>query len=88
MEAAMANAVSPVMTRTQIDLVECALRVLTRVLPLSWDEIPVELHHCFEEYMEKDVWTGEADLQTFREAAVIILRNAITHTGEFAEPAA
>ncbi len=82
----MTHAVSGVMTQTQIDLVECALRVLTRISPLTWSEIPAELHHCFEEYMEKDVWTGGADLQTFREAAVMILRDAITHQGEFCGP--
>ncbi len=76
------------MTQAQADLVECALRVLGHVSPLAWAEIPADLHSCFERYMDKDVWTGGADLETFREAAVMILRDAIAHRGEFAESGA
>jgi len=35
--------------------------------------------------MNKDVWTGEPDPLTLSEAALLILRDAITRTGEFAD---
>jgi hypothetical protein len=76
------------MTEAQADLLECALRVLGHVSPLDWGEIPEDLRACFERYMDKDVWTGGADLETYREAAVLILRDAIAHRGEFAETGA
>jgi hypothetical protein len=79
----MIEIASPRMSPMQLELIECALRVLTQVSPLEWDEIPPELHRCFEKYMERDVWTGVADSQTVREAAVMILRDAIAHRGEF-----
>jgi hypothetical protein len=76
------------MNQTQMQLVECALRLLTRVSPSEWDEIPPELQLCFEKYMARDVWTGECDLLTLREAALMVVRDAITRTGGFAEPEA
>jgi hypothetical protein len=33
--------------------------------------------------MGKDVWTGECDLLSLREAALMIVRDAITGCGEF-----
>lgn len=73
------------MTQDQIELVEHALRKVTRISPPNWYEVPEHLRFVFARYMERDVWTGQPDLQTFPEAALIILRNAITRTGEFAE---
>jgi hypothetical protein len=72
-------------TQTQIDLVEHALRQLTRLSRSTWSGIPRHLHHGFERYMNKDVWTGEPDPLTLSEAALLILRDAITRTGEFAD---
>lgn len=73
------------MTQVQRDMVECALRILTRASPLPWHDLSHELRRCLEKYMERDVWTGECDLTGIREAALRILRDAITHTGEFAQ---
>jgi hypothetical protein len=35
--------------------------------------------------MSKDVWTGEFDPQTLSEASLMIVRDAIMRTGEFAD---
>ena len=69
----------------QILLVEHALRQLSRVEQTGWDAIPEQLHSSFARYMNRDVWTGECDLMTLREAALLIVRDAITRTGEFAD---
>lgn len=74
------------MTRLQADLVEHALRQVTRISQSGWEAIPIELHASFARYMCKDVWSGECDLLTLRDAALMILRDAITRSGEFAEP--
>lgn len=74
----------PHMTRMQIDVVEHALRCLREVSVCGWDAIPQELHPYFAKYMDRDVWTGQSDLQSLREAALLILRDAITQSGEFA----
>jgi hypothetical protein len=73
------------MTQSQVELVEHALREVTRIAPPSWGEIPMRLHPAFARYMDRDVWTGGPDLLTLREAALLILRDAITRSGEFAE---
>ena len=73
------------MTQHQISLVECALRHLTRIEQVSWNAIPLDLHVSFARYMCPDAWTGMSDLLTLREAALIIVRDAITRSGEFAE---
>jgi hypothetical protein len=72
------------MTPHQIALVECALRQVCKIEETGWDEIPGDLHPCFVKYMCRDVWTGQSDLLTLREAALLILRDAIARTGEFA----
>jgi len=36
-------------------------------------------------YMCKDVWTGRSDPYTLREAALMVIRDAITRSGEFAD---
>jgi hypothetical protein len=35
--------------------------------------------------MCRDVWTGHSDLLTLREASLMIVRDAITRTGEFGD---
>jgi hypothetical protein len=73
------------MTPHQISLVEQALRQISGIEQTDWDEIPVELHPSFARYMCADAWTGRSDLLTLREAALMIVRDAITRTGEFEE---
>ena len=73
------------MTQHQISLVECALRQIARIEQVSWGAIPLDLHLSFAKYMCRDVWTGHSDLLTLREAALMIVRDAITHTGEFGD---
>jgi len=72
------------MTPVQIEVVEHALRRLTEGSPSGWDAIPAELHPYFAKYMDRDVWTGQSDLKSLREAALLIIRDAITQSGEFA----
>ena len=79
------SAVSRNMTHHQITLVEQALRQLTRVEPTTWDEIPLDLQLSFTKYMCRDVWTGQCDLLSLREAALMIIRDAIMRTGEFGD---
>ena len=43
----------------------------------------MDLHPSFAKYMCRDVWTGQSDLQSLREAALMIVRDAIMRTGEF-----
>lgn len=73
------------MTEHQISLVEYALRQICRIEQSGWDDIPLDLHSSFSKYMCRDVWTGECDLLSLREAALMIVRDAITRTGEFAD---
>jgi hypothetical protein len=79
------SAVSRNMTHHQITLVEQALRQLSRVEPTAWDEIPPDLQPSFTKYMCRDVWTGQCDLLSLREAALMVIRDAITRTGEFGD---
>jgi hypothetical protein len=75
------------MTQMQIDLVEHALRRVTEISPSGWDSIPLDLHPYFTKYMDRDAWTGQSDLLSLREAALMIVRDAITQSGEFASDA-
>jgi hypothetical protein len=75
------------MTPYQVELVECALRQLIRLSRSEWCCIPVELQPSFSRYMSRDVWTGEPDLLTLQDAALLILRDAITRSGEFSSEA-
>jgi len=75
------------MTQMQLDVVEHALRCLTDVSACGWDSIPAELHPYFAKYMDRDVWTGQSDLKSLREAALLIIRDAITQSGEFVSDA-
>jgi len=75
------------MSRTQlrIELLEHALRQLTGISRLGWHDIPQNLHPAFAKYMNRDIWTGEFDPYTLSEASLMIVRDAITRTGEFAD---
>jgi len=73
------------MTPHQISLIEHALRQVSRIDQTGWESIPPGLHPSFAKYMCRDVWTGQSDLLTLREAALMIVRDAITRTGEFAD---
>ena len=70
-------------TQKQVELVEHALRQLTRISRSTWPEIPQYLHPAFARYMSKDAWTGEPDVLTLSEAALLIVRDAIMRIGEF-----
>src|SRR5215467_2484707 len=72
-------------SQSEIELVECALRQVTKMQRSGWDTIPAGLHGYFEEYMSKDVWTGECDPLTLPNAALLIVRDAITRTGTFGD---
>jgi hypothetical protein len=73
------------MSQHQILLVEHALRQLSEIDQASWDEIPMDLHPSFAKYMDEEVWTGLPDLLTLRQAALMIIRDAIARTGEFGD---
>jgi hypothetical protein len=73
------------MSQHQISLVEHALRQVSKIEQAGWDAIPRDLHPSFAKYMCRDVWTGQSDLLTLREAALMIVRDAITRTGEFGD---
>jgi hypothetical protein len=73
------------MTPHQIALLEHALRQISKIEQAGWDAIPLELHPSFTKYMCRDDWTGLSDLLTLREAALMIVRDAIARTGEFAD---
>ena len=73
------------LTQIQIVLVEHALRQITKIPPLGWTAIPIELQPSFARYMSKDVWTAQPDLATLPDAALMIVRDAITRRGEFAD---
>jgi hypothetical protein len=71
--------------QSRIELLEHALRQLTGISRSSWHDIPQHLHPAFAKYMSKDVWTGESDPLTLSEASLLIVRDAITRTGLFAD---
>jgi hypothetical protein len=73
------------MTPHQVELLDHALRELAKFSRSGWDGIPAELHYSFAKYMVKDCWTGESDLLDLRHAALMIVRDAIARTGEFAD---
>jgi hypothetical protein len=73
------------MSQHRILLLEHALRQLSGIDQASWDEIPMDLHPSFAKYMDEEVWTGLPDLLTLRQAALLIVRDAIARTGEFGD---
>jgi hypothetical protein len=82
----MLQAVHPTtITQSKIELLEHALRQLTGISRSNWHDIPQHLHPAFAKYMDKDVWTGQSDPLTLSEASLMIVRDAITRTGEFAD---
>lgn len=72
----------------QILLLEHALRQVSEIDRASWEEIPIDLHPSFAKYMGEEVWTGLPDLLTLRQAALLIIRDAIARTGEFGDEVA
>ena len=68
----------------QIVLVEHALREITKISPAGWSSIPIHLQAPFTKYMSKDAWTGQPDPATLPDAALMIVRDAISRRGEFA----
>jgi hypothetical protein len=75
------------MSRHQLDLLEHALCELEHFEPKGWDRMPTDLRPSFAQYMSQDVWTGGPDLFDLRHAALMIVRDAIARTGEFADTA-
>jgi hypothetical protein len=73
------------MTQHQILLLEHALRQVSKIDQPGWAAIPTQLHPCFAKYMCRDAWTGLSDVLALREAALLIIRDAITRTGEFCD---
>jgi hypothetical protein len=75
------------MSQHQIALLEHALREISKIGPVDrgWDGIPMNLRTSFARYMGVEPWTGLPDLMSLREAAVMIIRDAIARTGEFTD---
>ena len=71
------------MTQHQSSLVEHALRQVAKVNQAGWEGIPDGLQASFVPYLCRDVWTSQSDLISVRKAALMIIRDAITRTGEF-----
>ena len=69
----------------QICLLHHALRVLFKIDQAPWSDIPLEVRFSLAKYMGEDVWTHLPDLLALREAALLIVRDAIARTGEFGE---
>ena len=73
------------MSKHQLSLLNQALHQLSKIDPTPWDEIPVDLQLSFAKYMGVDAWTGRPDSLTLREAALMIIRDAISRCGEFSD---
>jgi hypothetical protein len=72
------------MNSTQTELVETALHQLAKMDPCGWHEVPELQRPFFAEYMDREVWTGGVDLFTLRDAALMLIRDAIARKGAFA----
>jgi hypothetical protein len=82
----MVNSVYPKsLSQQQTSLLYHALRVLFKIDQARWSEIPLEARISLAKYMGEDVWTHLPDLLALREAALMIVRDAIARTGEFGE---
>jgi hypothetical protein len=79
------SAYSRSVSQRQMSLLEHALRQLSKIDQADWNAIPVDLHLSFARYMGDEVWTHAPDLFTLREAALMIIRDAILHAGEFSD---
>jgi len=75
------------MSQRQISLLQHALRLVSKIDQAGWADIPVDLHISFAKYMGEEVWTHLPDLLTLRQAALMIIRDAIARTGEFSDDA-
>jgi hypothetical protein len=73
------------MSQQQISLLHHALRLAFKVDQARWSEIPLDARISLAKYMGEDVWTHLPDLLALREAALLIIRDAIARTGEFGE---
>jgi len=71
------------MSERQIALLERALAIVSKLDEGGWRAIPLDLRLAFAKYMDPDIWTGLPDILTLREAALMIVRDAIARTGEF-----
>lgn len=76
------------LSQHQIALLERALLVLAKMDEGGWHEMPLDLRVSFAKYMHPEVWTHLPDLLTLREAALLIIRDAIARAGEFNPEAA
>lgn len=76
------------MSPHQVSLLERALFVLAKMDERGWQEMPLDLRMSFAKHMDVEVWTHLPDLLSLREAALIIVRNAIARTDEFSPEAA
>ena len=82
----MVNSVYPKrMSQEQISLLYHALRLAFKMDQARWSEIPLEARISLAKYMGEDVWTHLPDVLALREAAVMIVRDAIARIGEFGE---
>ena len=85
----MAHSVDSVsLSHHQMCLLERALLVLAKMDEGGWHEMPLDLRISFAKYMHSEVWTHLPDLLTLREAALLIVRDAIARVGEFNPEAA
>ena len=73
------------MSQRQMSLLEHALRQLSKIDQADWNAIPMDLHFSFARYMGDEVWTHVPDLFSLREASLMIIRDAISRTGEFSD---
>lgn len=71
------------MSPHQIALLERALLIVAKLDEGGWSEMPPDLRVSFAKYMDSEVWTHLPDLLTLREAALMIVRDAIARDGEF-----
>lgn len=71
------------MSPAQSALIETALHQLAKMDPCGWEQIPEEQKKYFAEYMGRNVWTGGVDLFTLRDAALMLIRDAIARKGAF-----
>lgn len=67
----------------QISLLHHALQLVFKIDDTKWSEMPLDERFSLAKYMGEDVWTHLPDLLTLREAALMIVRDAIARTGEF-----
>jgi len=76
------------MSQHQISLLQRALLIVAKIDEGGWHEIPEDLRIPFAKYMDPEAWTHLPDLLSLREAALMVVRDAIARTGEFAPEAA